>query len=168
MPNLGTVYELNLKKKTKLFYPVVFKNDKYYVCSIPETSNVKIFHKACELSDYYGDADNIEVIPYSLFKKKYEKGEYAERSSRILVFIPSSEPKLFEFLMRITTEEKRLNELKKIIDKTEYDIYCATNKFNSLKRDIEDATNSLKALKKEQEELKEIVRIQKLKKTKEN
>lgn len=168
MPNLGTVYELNLKDKTKLFYPVVFKNDKYYVCSIPENSDVKVFHKARELSDYYGDADDIEVIPYSLFKKKYEKGKYAERSSRILVFIPKSEPKLFEFLMRTTTEEKRLNELEKIISKTEYDIYCATKKFNSLKGDIEDATNNLKALKREQENLREIVKKQKIEMMKEN
>ena len=168
MPNLGTVYELNLKKKTKLFYPVVFKNDKYYVCSIPETSNVKIFHKACELSDYYGDADNIEVIPYSLFKKKYEKGKYVERSSEILVFVQKGEPKLFESLMKTTTEEKRLDSLEKIIGKTEYEIYFATDKFNRLKNDIENATNELKALKREQETLREIVKKQKLETIKEN
>ena len=61
-----------------------------------------------------------------------------------------------------------LNELKKIISKTEYDIYCDTKKFNSLKGDIEDATNNLKALKREQESLREIVKKQKIEMMKEN
>lgn len=162
MPNLGTVYELNLKKKTKLFYPVVYKNDKHYVCKVPESSNVVVFYKACDGSE------NINVIPYSIFKKKYEEGKYIERTNRILVFVQKGEPKLFESLMKTTPEEKRLDFLEKIISKTEYDIYCATNKFNRLKGDIENATSELKAFKREQESLREIVKKQKLEIMKEN
>lgn len=162
MPNLGTVYELNLKKKTKLFYPVVYKNDKHYVCKVPESSNVVVFHKACD------GPENINVIPYSVFKKKYEEGKYIERTNRILVFVSKSEPKLFESLMKTTSEEKRLDSLEKIIEKTEYEIYFATDKFNRLKNDIENATNELKALKREQETLREIVKKQKLETIKEN
>lgn len=162
MPNLGTVYELNLKKKTKLFYPVVYKNDKHYVCKVPESSNVVVFYKACD------GPENINVIPYSVFKKKYEEGKYIERTNRILVFVPKSEPKLFESFMKTTPEEKRLDSLEKIIEKTEYEIYFATDKFNRLKNDIENATNELKALKREQETLREIVKKQKLETIKEN
>ena len=166
MSNLGTIYELNLKKKTKLFYPVVYKNDKYYVCKVPESSNVMVFHKARTDGNLYGE--DINVIPYSIFKEKYEKGKYIERSSRILVFVQKGEPKLFESLMKTTPEEKRLDFLERIISKTEYDIYCATNKFNSLKNDIENATNELKAFKREQESLREIVKKQKIEMMKEN
>lgn len=162
MPNLGTVYELNLKKKTKLFYPVVYKNDKHYVCKVPESSNVVVFYKACD------GPENINVIPYSVFKKKYEEGKYIERTNRILVFVPKSEPKLFESLMKTTPEEKKLDSLEKIIEKTEYEIYFATDKFNRLKNDIENATDELKALKREQETLREIVKKQKLETIKEN
>lgn len=162
MPNLGTVYELNLKKKTKLFYPVVYKNDKHYVCKVPESSNVVVFYKSCD------GPENINVIPYSVFKKKYEEGKYIERTNRILVFVQKSEPKLFESLMKTTPEEKRLDFLEKIIRKTEYEIYFATDKFNRLKNDIENATNELKALKREQEILREIVKKQKLETIKEN
>lgn len=167
MPNLGTVYELNLKKKTKLFYPVVFKNDKYYVCKVPESSDVIVFHKARTDGLYYRKED-INVIPYSIFKEKYEKGKYIERTNRILVFVQKGEPKLFESLMKTTPEEKRLDSLEKIIDKTEYELYFATDKFNRLKNDIENATNELKALKREQENLREIVKKQKLETIKEN
>lgn len=167
MPNLGTVYELNLKKKTKLFYPVVFKNDKYYVCKVPESSDVIVFHKARTDGLYYRE-ENINVIPYSIFKEKYEKGKYIERTNRILVFVQKGEPKLFESLMKTTPEEKRLDSLEKIIDKTEYELYFATDKFNRLKNDIENATNELKALKREQENLREIVKKQKLETIKEN
>ena len=66
MPNLGTVYELNLKKKTKLFYPVVYKNDKYYVCKEPESSKVFVFHKARTDGNLYDE--DINVIPYSILK----------------------------------------------------------------------------------------------------
>lgn len=166
MSNLGTVYELNLKKKTKLFYPVVYKNDKRYVCKIPESFDVIVFHKARTDGNSY--EEDINVIPYSIFKEKYEKGKYIERSDRILVFVQKGEPKLFESLMKTTPEEKRLDFLEKIIGKTEYDIYCATNKFNRLKGDIENATNELKAFKKEQESLREIVKKQKLEIMKEN
>lgn len=162
MPNLGTVYELNLKKKTKLFYPVVYKNDKHYVCKVPESSNVVVFYKACD------GPENINVIPYSIFKKKYEEGKYIERTNRILVFVQKGEPKLFESLMKTTPEEKRLDSLEKIIKKTEYEIYFATDKFNRLKNDIENATNELKALKREQESLREIVKKQKIEMMKEN
>ena len=167
MPNLGTVYELNLKKKTKLFYPVVFKNDKYYVCKVPESSDVIVFHKARTDGLYYRE-ENINVIPYSIFKEKYEKGKYIERTNRILVFVQKGEPKLFESLMKTTPEEKRLDSLEKIIDKTEYELYFATDKFNRLKNDIENATNELKAFKREQENLREIVKKQKLETIKEN
>lgn len=167
MPNLGTVYELNLKKKTKLFYPVVFKNDKYYVCKVPESSDVIVFHKARTDGLYYREED-INVIPYSIFKEKYEKGKYIERTNRILVFVQKGEPKLFESLMKTTPEEKRLDSLEKIIDKTEYELYFATDKFNRLKNDIENATNELKALKREQENLREIVKKQKIEMMKEN
>ena len=74
MSNLGTVYELNLKKKTKLFYPVVYKNDKRYVCKIPESFDVIVFHKARTDGNSY--EEDINVIPYSIFKEKYEKGKY--------------------------------------------------------------------------------------------
>ena len=167
MPNLGTVYELNLKKKTNLFYPVVFKNDKYYVCKVPESSDVIVFHKARTDGLYYRE-ENINVIPYSIFKEKYEKGKYIERTNRILVFVQKGEPKLFESLMKTTPEEKRLDSLEKIIDKTEYELYFATDKFNRLKNEIENATNELKALKREQENLREIVKKQKLETIKEN
>lgn len=167
MPNLGTVYELNLKKKTKLFYPVVFKNDKYYVCKVPESSNVIVFHKARTDGLYYKEED-INVIPYSIFKERYEKGKYIERSSRILVFVQKGEPKLFEPLMKTTPEEKRLDSLEKIIAKTEYEIYLKTDKFNHLKNDLEDATSNLKAFKREQESLREIVKKQKIEMMKEN
>lgn len=162
MPNLGTVYELNLRKKTKLFYPVVYKNDKYYVCKEPESSNVIVFHKADD------GPESINVIPYSIFKKKYEKGKYIEPSSRILVFVQKGEPKLFESLLKTTPEEERLNFLEKIIEKTEYEVYLKTNKFNHLKNDLEDATSDLKAFKMEQESLREIVKKQKIEMMKEN
>lgn len=168
MPNLGTVYELNFKKKTKLFYPVVYKNDKRYVCKVPESFDVIVFHKARVDGNPYYDEEDINVIPYSIFKEKYEKGKYIERSNRILVFVQKGEPKLFESLMKTTPEEERLDSLEKIISKTEYDIYCDTKKFNSLKGDIEDATNNLKALKREQESLREIVKKQKIEMMKEN
>ena len=167
MPNLGTVYELNLKKKTKLFYPVVFKNDKYYVCKVPESSDVVVFHKARTDGLYYTEED-INVIPYSFFKEKYEKGKYIERSNRILVFVQKGEPKLFESLMKTTPEEKRLDFLEKIIGKTEYEIYLKTDKFNHLKNDLEEATSNLKAFKREQESLREIVKKQKIEMMKEN
>ena len=167
MPNLGTVYELNLKKKTKLFYPVVFKNDKYYVCKVPESSDVVVFHKARTDGLYYNEED-INVIPYSIFKERYEKGKYIERSNRILVFVQKGEPKLFESLMKTTPEEKRLDSLEKIIGKTEYEIYLKTDKFNHLKKDIEYATSELEAFKREQESLKEIVKKQKIEIMKEN
>ena len=167
MPNLGTVYELNFKKKTKLFYPVVFKNDKYYVCKVPESSDVVVFHKARTDGLYYTEED-INVIPYSIFKERYEKGKYIERSNRILVFVQKGEPKLFESLMKTTPEEKRLDSLEKIIGKTEYEIYFATDKFNRLKKDIEYATSELEAFKREQESLKEIVKKQKIEMMKEN
>ena len=166
MPNLGTVYELNLKKKTKLFYPVVYKNDKNYVCKVPESSDVMVFYKARTDGNLY--EEDINVIPYSIFKEKYEKGKYTEGSSRILVFVQKGESKLFESLMKTTPEEKRLDFLERIISKTEYDIYCATNKFNSLKNDIENATSELKAFKREQESLREIVKKQKIEMMKEN
>lgn len=70
--------------------------------------------------------------------------------------------------MKTTPEEKRLDFLERIISKTEYDIYCATNKFNSLKNDIENATSELKAFKREQENLREIVKKQKIEMMKEN
>ena len=168
MPNLGTVYELNLKKKTKLFYPVVYKNDKRYVCKIPESSDVIVFHKARTDGNPYYTEEDINVIPYSIFKEKYEKGKYIERTNRILVFVQKGEPKLFESLMKTTPEEKRLDSLEKIIDKTEYELYFATDKFNRLKNDIENATNELKALKREQENLREIVKKQKIEMMKEN
>lgn len=167
MPNLGTVYELNLKKKTKLFYPVVFKNDKYYVCKVPESSNVIVFHKARTDGLYYKEED-INVIPYSIFKERYEEGKYIERNNRILVFVQKGEPKLFESLMKTTPEEKRLDSLEKIIEKTEYEIYLKTDKFNHLKNDIEEATSNLKAFKREQESLREIVKKQKIEMIKEN
>ncbi len=162
MPNLGTVYELNLKNKTKLLYPVVYKNDKHYVCKCPESFDVVVFHKVCD------GPENINVIPYSIFKKKYEDGKYIERTNRILVFVQKGEPKLFESLMKTTPEEKRLDSLEKIIDKTEYELYFTTDKFNRLKNDIENATNELKALKREQENLREIVKKQKIEMMKEN
>lgn len=167
MPNLGTVYELNLKKKTKLFYSVVYKNDKYYVCKVPESSDVVVFHKARTNGLYYNEED-INVISYSIFKEKYEKGKYIERSNRILVFVQKGEPKLFESLMKTTPEEKRLDSLEKIIEKTEYEIYLKTDKFNHLKNDIEEATSNLKAFKREQESLREIVKKQKIEMIKEN
>lgn len=166
MPNLGTVYELNLKKKTKLFYPVVYKNDKYYVCKEPESSEVFVFHKARTDGNLYDE--DINVIPYSIFKEKYEKGKYIERSGRILVFVQKGEPKLFEPLLKTTPEEERLDFLEKIIGKTEYEIYLKTDKFNHLKNDLEDATSNLKAFKREQESLREIVKKQKLETIKEN
>lgn len=162
MPNLGTVYELNLKNKTKLFYPVVYKNDKHYVCKVPESSNIVVFYKACD------GPENINVISYSVFKKRYEEGKYIERTNRVLVFVQKGEPKLFESLMKTTPEEKRLDSLEKIIEKTEHEIYFATDKFNRLKETIENATNELKAFKREQESLKEIVKKQKLEMMKEN
>lgn len=168
MPNLGTVYELNLKKKTKLFYPVVYKNDKRYVCKVPESFDVVVFHKARTDGNPYYEEEDINVIPYSFFKEKYEKGKYIERSNRILVFVQKGEPKLFESLMKTTPEEKRLDFLEKIIGKTEYEIYLKTDKFNHLKNDLEDATSNLKAFKREQESLKEIVKKQKIEMMKEN
>lgn len=70
--------------------------------------------------------------------------------------------------MKTTPEEKRLDSLEKIIEKTEYEIYFATDKFNRLKETIENATNELKAFKREQESLREIVKKQKIEMMKEN
>lgn len=161
MSNFGTVYEINLKTRMKNLYPVVYENEKYYVCKVHGCHDIKTFPK----SSLWENA-SWSAVTYETFKKFYEDNKYANWRNRIFVFVKNGEPACFEPFMEMTSEERRLEILEKNINtaKNTLNRTIANLKYNE--KCVENAKERVKTLEKEKANIEKIMQEKKL--TKEN
>lgn len=160
MSNFGTIYEINLKTRMKNLYPVVYENEKYYVCKVHGCSDIKFFPKA----SCWSEASWSAAVTYETFKKFYEYDKYTNWNDRIFVFVKTGEPACFEPFMEMTAEEHRLeildrnlNEAKNTLNRT-----IANLKYNE--KCVENAKERVKTLEKEKANIEKIMQEKKLKK----
>ena len=159
MSKFGTVYEINLKTRMKNLYPVVYENEKYYVCKVHGCSDIRTFPKASSWSEASWSA-----VTYETFKKFYGYDKYANWNNRIFVFVKTGESACFEPFMEMTAEERRLeildrnlNEAKNTLNRT-----IANLKYNE--KCVENAKERVKTLEKEKANIEKIMQEKKLKK----
>lgn len=159
MSNIGTVYEINLKTGMKNLYPVVYENEKYYVCKEHGCHDLRTFSKASSWYDFRWSA-----ITYEAFKKFYEDEKYAHWNGRIFVFVKVREPACFDPFMEMTSEEHHLDILERKLNqaKSTLDIAIANLKYNE--KCVENAKERVKTLEKEKANIEKIMQEKKLKK----
>lgn len=147
MSNLGKVYELDIAKKVKNSYPVVYENKTRIYCKK---------HGTDELVYYYKPNSNINphrtVIDYSVFKARYEEGSIKE-SSVYYVYIPSHVKTFFEWIKEKTPLEKELMMMKMDLDSTRraWTVACDTidrytKEADRCKYRVRDLTKHIKEL----------------------
>lgn len=159
MSKFGTVYEINLKTRMKNLYPVVYENEKYYVCKVHGCDDIKTFPKSsCSIDASW------KAITYATFKESYEEGKYSNWNSKIFVFVKTNEPACFEPFMEMTSEERRLEILEKNLNtaKNTLNRTIANLKYNE--KCVENAKERVKALEKEKATIEKIMQEKKLKK----
>ena len=159
MSNIGTVYEINLKTRMKNLYPVVYENEKYYVCKVHGCHDIKTFLK----SSFWENA-SWSAITYETFKKFYEDDKYANWHNRIFVFVKTGEPACFEPFMEMTAEEHRLEILERNLNGAKNILSRAISNLKYTGKCVEDAKEKVKALEKEKANIEKIMQEKKLKK----
>ena len=159
MSNFGTIYEINLKTRMKNLYPVVYENEKYYVCKVHGCSDIRTFPKASSWSEASWSA-----VTYETFKKFYEYDKYTIWKNRIFVYVKTREHACFKPCIEMTAEEHRLeildrnlNEAKNTLNRT-----IANLKYNE--KCVENAKERVKTLEKEKANIEKIMQEKKLKK----
>lgn len=159
MSNIGTVYELNLKTRMKNLYPVVYENEKYYVCKVHGCHDIKTFPK----TSLWGNA-SWSAVTYKTFKKFYEVDKYANWSNKIFVFVKIGEPACFEPFMEMTPEERRLEILEKNLNEAKNNLSRAISNLKYNEKCVESAKEKVKALEKEKANIEKIMREKNLEK----
>lgn len=159
MSNIGTVYELNLKTRMKNLYPVVYENEKYYVCKVHGCHDIKTFHK----SSFWGDA-SWSAVTYGTFKKFYGDEKYANWHNEIFVFVKTNEPACFEPFMEMTAEEHRLEILERNLNEAKNTLNRTISNLKYNEKCVENAKERVKALEKEKATIEKIMQEKKLKK----
>lgn len=159
MSNFGTVYEINLKTRMKNLYPVVYENEKYYVCKVHGCHDIKSISKS-----YSGYDASRCAITYETFKQFYEDGKYANWNNRIFVFVKTGEPACFEPFMEMTPEEHRLEILEKNLNGAKDILSRAISNLKYTEKCVEGAKEKVKALEKEKAIIEKIMQEKKLKK----
>ena len=159
MSNIGTVYELNLKTRMKNLYPVVYENEKYYVCKVHGCHDIKTFPK----TSFWENA-SWSAVTYETFKKFYEDDKYANWRNRIFVFVKNGEPACFEPFMEMTSEERRLEILERNLNSAKYQLKRVTDNLEYVKNAVKNAKEKVKALEKEKADIEKIMREKKLEK----
>lgn len=159
MSKFGTVYEINLKTRMKNLYPVVYENEKYYVCKVHGCHDIKSIFKSNS-----GHDANWSAITYETFKKFYEDGKYANWNNRIFVFVKTGEPACFEPFMEMAPEEHRLEILEKNLNGAKDILSRAISNLKYTEKCVEDAKEKVKAIEKEKANVEKIMQEKKLKK----
>lgn len=159
MSNIGTIYELNLKTRMKNLYPVLYENDKYYVCKVHGSHDIKTFPKSSCAEDA-----SWKAITYKSFKKFYEDGKYADWNNKIFVFVKVREPACFESFMEMTPDEHRLEILEKNLNWAKQNLNRTTRNLEYAKKAVEEAKEKVKALEKEKADIEKIMREKNLEK----
>ena len=159
MSKFGTVYEINLKTRMKNLYPVVYENEKYYVCKVHGCSDIRTFPKASSWSEARWSA-----VTYETFKKFYEYDKYTIWNNRIFVFVKTGEPACFEPFMEMTAEERRLEILDRNLNEAKSTLNRTISNLKYNERRVENAKERVKTLEKEKANIEKIMQEKKLKK----
>lgn len=155
MSNLGKVYELDIAKKVKNSYPVVYENKTRIYCKKHGTDDLVYYYKPnSDINPYR------TVIDYALFMSRYKEGSIKE-SSVYYVYVPVHIKTFFEWIKEKTPLEKELMMMRMNLDSTRrsWTVACDnidryTKEAEYCKNRVEDLTRKIKEVENKLSELK--------------
>lgn len=120
MSKLGSIYVININKRRKDIFPVIYKNNEYIYCKVHGSNQLREFKVH-------------DVREYEMFKAKYECGDIAH-SHDYVVYVPTHVKTYFEWIKTRTPLERKIDKLKEHLEDYDEDIQRHCERIEMLKK----------------------------------